>query len=292
MTKIIRFSDGLANRMFQYSCYIYLKQKGYDVAIDDSTPHYLEHDLLEWKKIFPKAEYTQAKKFKCLLYGGGFDVFSKLLRHYFAVLTKCRIMNGPFDIPTDEMLGKANYFIGVMQNYRMVEEIKNEILKKFIFTPFDDNSKNKKLADILQSQESVSIHIRKGNDYLSRDVYKNTCPIDYYLAAVDYIKSKISNPHFYVFTDNIQWVRNELKGFDYIIIEGNPTVGWGNHFDMQLMSMCKHNIIANSTYSWWGAFLNNNPLKEVVCPKLWFNPDLEKYCRLNKIMQCAEWTVL
>ena len=73
----------------------------------------------------------------------------------------------------------------------------------------------------------------------------------------------------------------------------NPAIGFGNHFDMQLMSYAKHNIIANSTYSWWGAWLNKNPNKIVIAPKQWFNPNIEKFNRIKDLQIIPEsWIAL
>ena len=130
----------------------------------------------------------------------------------------------------------------------------------------------------MQNENSIAIHIRKGKDYLDGTPYKNTCSIDYYINAINYIKSQISDPIFYVFTDNPTWVENNLKRhINYSLIDWNPAIGYGNHYDMQLMSYAKHNIIANSTYSWWGAWLNANSNKIVIGPKEWFNPNIKEF---------------
>lgn len=290
--KIIRFSDGLANRMFQYSYYLYLKKLGFEVALDDSTPHYLEHDEVDWIRIFPNAYYLKAPKNKCLLYGGGFDIFSKILRHYLKCLSKCRKMDNAFETPSTEQIKKFNYFIGVMLNANMVDEVREEVKKAFKFTDFEPNSSNLDLVKEIKSNNSISIHVRKGKDYMNRTIYNRTCSIDYYLRAIEYMNNHVQNPHFYVFTDNPQWVKMNLKDIDYIIIENNPTVGWGNHFDMQLMSCCKHNIIANSTYSWWGAYLNPNNNKIVICPKDWFNPQKYHIMHTMQYTICKGWITM
>ena len=72
----------------------------------------------------------------------------------------------------------------------------------------------------------------------------------------------------------------------------NHCIGWVNHFDMQLMSLFKHNIIANSTYSWWGAYLNRNDNKIVVCPKKWFNEEMQKYRNINSLIIPEKWISL
>ena len=286
--KIIRFSDGLANRMFQYSCYLYLLEQGYEAAIDDTTPHYLEHDAVSWNKIFPHAKYEKAPKVKCVLYAGAFDPLSKIVRHYMKGLSKTVKMGNAFRIPSDAELKRFNYFIGVMQNCKMVEAIHSRVFKAFKFLPFDESSANANLSKRLKEENSVSLHIRKGNDYISRSAYSGTCSAEYYLDAVNYIREHVNNPVFYVFTDNTEWVRNNLMGFKYNLVDWNPTIGWGNHFDMQLMSLCKHNIIANSTYSWWGAFLNANPDKIVISPKQWFNKNFYDGDTTEYTL-CKEW---
>jgi hypothetical protein len=93
---------------------------------------------------------------------------------------------------------------------------------------------------------------------------------DYYKKAIGEISKKISDPHFFVFSDDIEWCKENLKiefPTEYI---GNDTAGYKNSRHLQLMSLCKHNIIANSSFSWWGAWLNNNPEKIVIAPKDWF----------------------
>lgn len=105
------------------------------------------------------------------------------------------------------------------------------------------------MEEQIKECESVGIHVRKGADYQSRIWYQNTCSVDYYLHAVEMVKHQLKNPRFYLFAENKKWVRDNLKGFDYTLVDGNPRSGWGSHYDLQLMSYCKHNIISNSTYS-------------------------------------------
>ena len=143
----------------------------------------------------------------------------------------------------------------------------------------------------MQECESVAIHVRKGDDYRQRIWYQNTCPVEYYRNAVEEMKSRLKEPRFYVFTDNPDWVREHFTDFEYTLVDGNPVSGWGSHFDMQLMSCCKHNIISNSTYSWWGAYLNGNNDKIVICPNIWFNPDSCDEYTSGKLL-CKGWLAL
>lgn len=120
----------------------------------------------------------------------------------------------------------------------------------------------------IEECESVAIHVRKGKNYQSYIWYQNTCSMDYYRKTILQMKEKLQHPKFYVFTDNVDWVKENFQEIEYTLLKGNPADGYGNHFDMQLMSLCKHNIISNSTYSWWSAFLNQNPGKVVIAPEI------------------------
>ena len=115
--------------------------------------------------------------------------------------------------------------------------------------------------------------------------------MDYYRNAIAYMKNHLVNPRFFVFADNKEWVKEYFTGFEYTLVDGNPGDGWGSHFDMQLMSLCKHNIISNSTYSWWGAFLNASSKKVVIIPKVWFNPDSCDDFTSEKLL-CKGWIQL
>lgn len=146
----------------------------------------------------------------------------------------------------------SQYIIGVFLNAVIIEAVDDEV-KKVFFLPFTDEM-NLLIEKEIEGCESVAIHVRKGKDYQSRIWYQNTCSMEYYRKAVALMKKKLKNPRFYVFTDNTEWVNENFQGIDYTLVNGNPADGYGSHFDMQLMSLCKHNIISNSTYSWWSAF--------------------------------------
>lgn len=143
----------------------------------------------------------------------------------------------------------------------------------------------------MQNSESVAIHVRKGMDYQSRIWYQNTCPVAYYKKAIGRIKKEIDHPKFYVFADNHEWVKEHFRDFDYTLIEGNPTSGCGAHFDMQLMSCCKHAIVSNSTYGWWGAYLNDSRDRMVILPEIWFNPQSCEDYTSAKLL-CKGWISL
>lgn len=290
MKIIVNMACGLANRMFQYTYYLFLKKNGYDAVVDFYQSAKLAHEKVAWNDIFPAAKIEQASHWDVLKLAGGSDLFSKVRRKFIPAL--CGVVNMPsaFDATLPERNEKDKYILGVFQNAAVVEAVENEVKKCFSFVPFTDDF-NKAMEKELRVCNSVGIHVRKGNDYMSRIWYQNTCPVDYYLKAIVKIRELVENPRFFVFTDNPQWVKENFAGIDYKLVEGNPAYGWGSHFDMQLMSLCKHNIISNSTYSWWGAFLNGNDDKIVVCPEIWFNPDSCDEYTSGRLL-CNNWISL
>ena len=281
---------GLANRMFQYSYYLFLKHQGYKVQVDFYHSAKLAHEKVAWNDIFPEAKIDQASSWDVLKLGGGSDIFSKIRRKYLPFLSEVVNMPTAFDANLPVVRKKDQYIIGVFQNAKMVETIEKDVKRCFTFQPFTDE-RNRKLEKEMEECESVAIHVRKGKDYAQRVWYQNTCPVEYYQKAVRLMVEKVNHPQFYVFADNPEWVKEHLKDFDYTLVEGNPASGWGSHFDMQLMSVCKHNIISNSTYSWWSAFLNAHLDKIVVAPKIWFNPDSCAEFTSERIL-CKDWVAV
>lgn len=278
MKIIVNMACGLANRMFQYTYYLFLKKKGYNALVDFYHSAKLAHEKVEWNDIFPEARIEQASFLDVFKLGGGTDILSKIRRKYLSYLSGVINMPTAFDADLPVNSKESQYIIGVFQNAAMVESVEEDVRHCFTFQPFTDE-RNRILQNEMEGCDSVAIHVRKGKDYAKRVWYQNTCPEEYYQKAIQLMAEKVDHPKFYVFTDNPEWVKNHFKGFAYTLVEGNPASGWGSHFDMQLMSVCKHNIISNSTYSWWSAFLNEHPQKIVIAPRVWFNPN-----------SCAEFT--
>lgn len=288
---VIRLHSGLANRMFQYAFYLYLQKKGYRVWVDDkSFRKFHPHEHVEWNRIFPRATMEEAPSSLIFRYGGGNDILSKIGRRIpYVSRVWWRMKEPTFRLPDDKELIRTPYLIGYFQRADMVEKVKENIHKDFQFTPFEENSRNAVLAKEMAQVESVGIHIRKSQDYTTLPWFENTCTGNYYVHAITYMKQHLNNPRFFVFADNMAWAKEHLPS-ECIWVEGNSYAGWGNHFDMQLMSCCKHNIIANSTYSWWAAFLNPNPGKKVIMPSHWFNPQL--YPASENALQTKGWMML
>lgn len=134
--------------------------------------------------------------------------------------------------------------------------------------PQNDNPKNQRLSQEMHNCQSVSVHIRRG-DYLSpenREMFGNICTDAYYGRALRFVRDEIPDAHFYVFSDDVSYVRKKYPGEEYTIVDINQ--GKDSFYDMWLMSQCKHNICANSTFSFWGARLNANEDKLMIRPTI------------------------
>jgi len=165
---------------------------------------------------------------------------------------------------------KNTYAEGYWQSEKYFINCRAELLNEF-FPKEKIVSENKSLADKIHTENAVSLHVRRG-DYVSsahNNNFHGTCDKGYYLKAIELITQKVDNPVFYVFSDEPQWFRENFNiNFPVHVVEQNS--GKNSYWDMYLMSQCKHHIIANSSFSWWGAWLNKNEDKIVVAPKNWF----------------------
>ena len=166
----------------------------------------------------------------------------------------------------------AKYYSGFFQSYKYFDEIAETIRSKFSFRKTLD-SQNLRLLQHINQVNSVSIHIRRG-DYIYWDALDQShvlSSLAYYHVAIELLQQKLQDFTFFVFTDDVAWVKAHLK-INYVLVEGNTdSNSWK---DMYLMSCCKHHIIANSTFSWWAAWLNNFEDKVVIAPKKWFGNEL------------------
>lgn len=155
------------------------------------------------------------------------------------------------------------YIEWYFQTEKYFKDFENEIRKDFNFL-IKPSKKNHDTIDIIKKCNSVSLHIRRW-DFLKHN-FHNVCSIDYYKKSIELIKSKIDNPIFFIFSDDINWAKENLK-----IPDKNYYIDWNNadtnYEDMRLMILCKHNIIANSSFSWRWAWLNSNNDKIVITPK-------------------------
>jgi hypothetical protein len=169
------------------------------------------------------------------------------------------------DLPNDV------YMEGYWQSERYFADAA-ELIRKEVVLLKAPRGQNEQLAREIASCQAISLHVRRG-DYVSNEIIQRihgVCSLDYYERAVAFITSRVNNPTFFIFSDDPDWVREHFKlpYLTQIVGHNGPELGYE---DMRLMSLCNHHIIANSSFSWWGAWLNPGKDKIVVAPKRWFN---------------------
>lgn len=277
--KIIVAFGGLGNVMFYYALANAYRQKGVKAFVFVSKTN-LEHFNYSLKKVFPhismwgnlncfeRAYYYLIQKVRNIRYKK-YKVPHKYLFFPFTGLyydqEPVRYISSLF-----EHLGKNQYLIGHFQSYKYFGEYRDSIVEELQFSKESLSEKTKSVASDMKRYNSVSIHVRRG-DYMNGYYYETLgkiCDIAYYQRAIAAIKERVDNPHFYIFSDDQDYVTENLTIENATFVNFNR--GNDSWQDMYLMSQCKHNIIANSTFSWWGAWLNNNPQKVVVAPSHWF----------------------
>jgi Glycosyl transferase family 11 len=163
--------------------------------------------------------------------------------------------------------------VGFFQSERYFIKYRQDLLD--LFTPQSqviDRLKSK--YGFVLERPNCAIHVRRG-DYLNRTQYNPICDLEYYQTAIDLFDRDTT---FLVFSDDIQWCKQTFTSDRFILSEHNSVAGYppsSEEIDLYLMSMCQHQIIANSTFSWWGSWLNQNPHKTIVAPQIWFGAALE-----------------
>lgn len=170
---------------------------------------------------------------------------------------------------------KIVYIDGLWQCEHYFKDIEHVIRQDFELICQPRDTGILKMADKIQNVNAISLHWRSYCDVPPVDG-SPALSVDYYSKAVDLIAQHIDNPHFFCFSDDIDWLRINLKiKFPLTFVNHNPAHEDDNTInDLWLMSQCKHHIIANSTFSWWGAWLNKSPNKIIIAPRCaWQNPD-------------------
>jgi hypothetical protein len=250
---ISRLTDGLGNQMFQYAAgrrlayhhrtELKLDLTWYTNPPPTSTPRRYELNLFRIHATAAHADLVQSW-------------MSPLVATPYCELFGSDLLNAPDN----------TYLVGYWQCERYFKDIQELILAEF--TPVKSSGKaNIEAGRKTARSVSISLHVRRG-DYVNNK-FHSFLGLDYYRAAVAEMARRIDRPHFFVFSDDSEWCRQHLDiGFPHTFVTQNP--GPRAYWDITLMSGCQHNVIANSSFSWWGAWLNRNPRKIVIAPKQWF----------------------
>lgn len=270
----IKLLGGLGNQMFQYAFGRAISKKLNSPLILDTAWFYnipksdtpRTFDLNSYKIRGSLIRSDQESPF--LIHKTGY------LQKIISKLSKKNLMNFPQYIVEKKIefskissnLKEKTYFDGYWQSPLYFEEIREILLDEF--TPVDIKGSDEELANEIELKNAVSIHIRRG-DYVNNEYAKSrhlVCDHGYYERAIKHISNLEKEIKFYFFSDDPEWVKKEFSNLNMEVIEGNHDRPW---MDIYLMTKCKHHIIANSSFSWWGAWLSQRD-GITIAPKSWF----------------------
>lgn len=204
------------------------------------------------------------------------NIFIDYFKKICVKINKAHHIEKQFNFDKDFLNISSWYIEWYFQTEKYFKNYEDIIRKDFEFKEPPKNIKNIEIIEKIKNSNSVAIHFRRWDYALSKNSFIWIQNNDYYKKAVNYIENKIDNPVFFFFSDDINWVKDNFKvNHECHYIDWNT--GNDCHEDMRLMSLCKHNIIANSSFSWWWAWLNKNINKIVIAPEKWFQTDKINY---------------
>jgi hypothetical protein len=273
---LIELSGGLGNQMFQYAF-------GYVLASKNNTILKIDNDFFNKKE--KKLSHTP-RNFELYIFNNSYvfanskeissfdnlslrNKFKKKLGFSYPKIYQEKLFNFQPHLLTI----KSNAFVkGYFQSYKYFEGFEKKIKKIFYLSENTLDEVSKKILVDIKCTTTISIHLRRGDyvsDTLIQQIHGN-CSMEYYTKAINFIASKIMNNTLVFFSDDIEWVESQFENLPFSKIFVNHNFGVDSWRDLFLMKSCNHNIIANSSFSWWAAWLNENPNKIVVAPKKWF----------------------
>ncbi len=272
MSHRVIFYGGLGNQLFQYAFYLYLKQKY------PNHRYKVDYNFYNVRKIHSGAVAHKLMKIESE------DVYRRwkipwLYLLLFHVQRRTGFIRGENDTLYDftnfekyvrDINNKTVAYFGYWQSYKIVDEVKEELLSNFL-QPVDADEY---LLSQIDRSNSVSIHIRRGDFYSPKFSWKygGICDVNYYHKAIGYLQELSNDNHYFVFTDDVEWVQSNIvfPNIDNVTFVSRDYKS-DDYVELFYMTKCKHNIISNSSFSWWGAYLNQYNKKTVVCPTKWVN---------------------
>jgi len=266
---IFKLTGGLGNQMFQYA---FIKKISIlrDVEVKMDVFWYAdaafgrdekrEYSLRHFNIVENLASREEVKR-----YSDAISFWHKLVRK----IKRDIFHFDDFTFRESEFLIPDNsYVLGYWQSEKYFLDIRDVLLREFTLKDgFSEVAKKIERQQI--NCNSVSIHIRRGDYVINKKVGNafGILGLDHYHEAIRLIKEKVSEARFFVYSDDIDWAKENFIGDEFVFVS---VPGIRDYEELILMSKCKHNIIANSSFSWWGAWLNVNPDKIVIAPKQWF----------------------
>lgn len=277
--KIVKLKGGLGNQMFQYAYALLLKKRtNENVALDYSAFQSLKNDTIRVPRIakfnilLPKASDDQINSICKLKHNGNSQTFkyrlgiyieNKINKKYFIEPNRAYI--------NPEKIIEKQYFDGYWQSWRYIEEVKEEIKREFV-PNYKLSDMTLKYKNIIERENAVFVGVRKG-DYTKEISHYGSFTSQYYENAMYYIANRIKNPVFYVFSNDITWSKENINWNNYNVKFREKEFQTDDFEELLLMASCKHAIIVNSSYNWWGAQLIKNKNKIVCCPQKWWFDD-------------------
>lgn len=269
----INLKGGLGNQMFEYATARCIQERCNDEIVfvtkslnqNEHDSFALSHfDIKECQQINNKSNILF--KALCALNvfyfskrKNGQEKFNSLIKK----ISKFGIYITIYDNPDYDFNTKNKTLEGYFQNKKYFDQIRNILLEEFqVKDPVMEV--NKKIYNDIMRTNSVCLHIRRG-DYVNNSTHE-VCDLNYYKKAIELMNKKIENARFFVFSDDIEWVKENIKGKNFVYVENNNPA----YEDLRLMYSCKNFIISNSSFSWWAQYLSKNNEKVVIAPSRWY----------------------
>ncbi len=290
---IIRMSGGLGNQMFQYALYMKLKSLGKEVKFDDINEYRHDNARPIMLSVFgidiPRATWNEINAFT----DGSMDLLKRVRRGICGRRAIEYVEEGFYDpkvLTFDDM-----YLRGGFQSDKYFADMEQTVRETYRFPQIESMHLPEKLYQVtrdcmeqVENTMSVSLHMRRSDSRVDEELYEGICTEMYYEGAVRFIQERYPEAVFYIFSNEPKWVKSwvdnlianritdDMTSFEiemlrkkFVMVEANTE--YTGYLDMQLMTKCKHNIISNSSFSWWGAWLNENPGKIMIAPSRWKN---------------------
>ncbi|GHV65341.1 alpha-1,2-fucosyltransferase [Bacteroidia bacterium] len=281
--EVILLYNGLGNQMFQYAFYLAKKKKNRNVVFSSVCAHRdSSHWGYELGRVFGVTNNASCftdnmvrliRKLRIFQKRKGFSVACSLVLFVLRVVGIKIVAEKAYRFDNEMMRQHSgwNFYFGHWITEKYFLHVREDVLSAFTFDRAAVSRDTATLLDIIENTDSVSIHVRRGDKVVgeNKKIFDCVCVPQYVEKAIAEINKVLNSPVFFVFSDDIEWCQANLQIPNSHYCDYNR--GLDSWQDMFLMSKCKHNIIGNSTFSWWGAWLNQNPQKVVIAPSRLLN---------------------